>query len=263
MKRAAQAFGKALSLAAFLGIFLALPVFAKFTPPPAPVNGYIYDETSTLSSDQIKDLNQLIDSYKKRNSGKIELGVYIAKSLGDTEIAEAGLQTARAWGIGDAKRKNGVLLLVAMDMHKIRIEVGTGVEGSLTDLSSSHIIRQIIAPEFKENDFYSGIKKGIMAISAAVTTNLSAEEKALLSQAEQKDDDLIITLLYIGGIILFVILIIFLSTKMNVQPDLSGKSSSSRRFPPHIGSSGGSSNSSSGGFSGGGSFSGGGASGSW
>ena len=91
------------------------------------------------------------------------------KSLQGSDIETYANQLFRSWKLGDAKKNNGVLLLVAPAEHKVRIEVGYGLEGTLTDALSSVIISSAIVPRFKSNDFSGGIERGVDGIVSVLS----------------------------------------------------------------------------------------------
>ncbi|MEB3754343.1 TPM domain-containing protein [Acinetobacter sp. MD2(2019)] len=125
----------------------------------------IVDTTNTLTAAQIKNLkaeNSLI--YKKRN---IDLKILLISSLNKEPIEFTTIKIFDALKIGNKDLDNGVLLLIAKDDHKMRIEVGYGLEGNLTDLEANHIIRDDLAPNFKNNDYYTGILKAQHRIGLA------------------------------------------------------------------------------------------------
>lgn len=140
--------------------------FAASIPPP-PSEGFVRDDTATLSQTDIADLNQKIKTYQDTSSNQI--GVLIVPKIPEGDYLENySLQVARSWGIGQKDKNNGVLLLVAKDDRLVRIEVGSGNEGDLTDLRSSRIIRERIVPKFKTGDYYGGINTGIDGIVLAL-----------------------------------------------------------------------------------------------
>jgi uncharacterized protein len=184
-----------------------------------------------------------------------------------SEIEDYGYQLGRAWGIGQKKLNNGVLFIVAPNERKVRIEVGYGVEGVLTDAYSSVIIQTKILPRFRDNDYPGGIAAGTDAIIEQLTAD-PADAKARADKAATRkpvlDEDATIFI-----IILILVLAPHLLVLLAVMGLFGGRARkwvrSSRGGSGWI-SSGGSgwSSGSSGGFSGGGgSFGGGGSSGGW
>ena len=205
----------------------------------------------------------------------IQLVVATVKSLEGQEIEPYANQLFRSWKLGEKTKNNGVLLLVAPNEHRVRIEVGYGLEGTLTDALSKVIITNAITPRLKTGDFAGGISRGVEDIITVLTTDASEwQQRPALRLDNQPAADhapkifgtilLILILLLIGSpgfrrVFFDLLLILFFS---------GGSSGSSGRYPSR--SSGGYSSGSSGGFFGGGGFSGGGgssggggASGSW
>lgn len=136
--------------------------------PAAPtLETPIIDQTRTLTDEQIQQLSA--DIAKSRTQKSYQIGVLIIPTLGTDEYLEGyALKVAREWGIGEKDQDNGVLLLVVKNDRKVRIEVGRGLEGDLTDVTSSRIIRYAITPKFKQGDYYGGISSGIESIQHAV-----------------------------------------------------------------------------------------------
>jgi uncharacterized protein len=134
--------------------------------PPVPTDIPIVDQTNTLTADQKTDLANMIAA-ERQHSGN-QIGVLMVPSLQGEALEDYSLKVARTWGIGTKDRDNGVLLLIVKNDHKIRIEVGYGLEGALTDIRSGQIIRDRMAPLFRQDKFYEGIKSGVEGITAAI-----------------------------------------------------------------------------------------------
>lgn len=166
------------------GIVLALAlacgysqlVTAEMPVPPPPQNGYVLDQTNTLSPEQIRSLNETIASY--RQSTSVQLAVLIVPSIENDYLENFSINVARTWGIGGKDKNNGALLLVAMRDRTMRIEVGTGLEGDLTDVRAGQIIRNRITPAFREGNYYQGIVSGIEGMKIAI----NAESDPAVSQ---------------------------------------------------------------------------------
>ena len=189
----------------------------------------------------------------------IQLVVATVTSLEGQEIEPYANQLFRNWKLGEKTKNNGVLVLVAPNERRVRIEVGYGLEGTLTDALSKVIIANAITPRFKAGDFSGGIARGVDDIITVLTTDASEwQQRPSLRLDSQQTADPATWLLIVGAIILVGLLIIspgfrwlFLNIVLNMLVS-SGGSRSSGGF------------SSGGGFSGGGGSSGGGgASGSW
>lgn len=158
-------------ISCFVAVFLAATFstssFALEVPPAPPLETPIVDQTKTLTDPQIMRLAEQIA--KSRQEKSYQIGILIIPTLGKDEYLEGySLKVARAWGIGEKEKSNGVLLLAVMNDRKLRIEVGRGLEGDLTDVRASRIIRNIISPEFKSGFYYKGISAGVESIQLAV-----------------------------------------------------------------------------------------------
>lgn len=145
---------------------LAVPAAAQaLDVPPVPTDIPIVDQTNTLTPEQKTDLANMIAA-ERQHSGN-QIGVLMIPSLQGEELEDYSLKVARTWGIGDKERNSGVLLLVVKNDRKIRIEVGYGLEGSLPDIRAGQIIRDRMAPLFRQSKYYEGVKSGLEGIIAA------------------------------------------------------------------------------------------------
>ena len=237
-----------LSLAVLFGCLFNNTAFAKLEVPAAPpLERPIIDQTESLANEDIDRIAQLINVERQKKS--FQIGVLMIPTLGgDDSLEEYSLKVARQWGVGDKKKSNGVLLLIAKNDRKMRIEVGNGMEGSLTDARASQIIRNTIAPKFRSGDYAGGVEAGVKRIiDAAEGRNLSDNDM---------DVESIVSILFI---VIFITIIVIAILKGN------GSNGRRRRYWWLAGGSDSSSSgsSSSGGSFGGGGFSGGGASGGW
>ena len=128
-------------------------------------DGWVTDGADFLSPQQEQALEALMESYKV-GSGH-EIALLTVPDLGGRSLERYALEVSREWGLGEKGRNNGALLFVAKAERKIRIEVGRGLEGNLTDSISGRIVRDVIAPEFKRGRLYEGLRGGIEAMHAA------------------------------------------------------------------------------------------------
>jgi uncharacterized protein len=231
---------------------------------PKKIIQYLTDETGTLSSGQVTALSQKLRDFDTKTSTQIV--VYMIQSLEGESLEDMANRIAEKNKIGKKGKDNGVLLFIAKSDRKIRIEVGYGLEGALTDAVSSQIIRKEIAPSFKNNNFYEGIEKGTDAIISVTKGEYTADKKGLDGTTCL---GLPLFIIMIFGIIFFSI---FISIIKRIFGFGRGIQSGGRRGGGWSnwgggGFFGGGSSGSSGGFSGfsggGGSFGGGGASGGW
>jgi uncharacterized protein len=142
----------------------ALTAFADVAVPP--LSGRVVDQTGTLSSDTIASLTQTIKGLELRKGSQI--AVLIVPTTAPETIEQYSIRVAEAWKIGRKKIDDGALLVVAKDDRKLRIEVGYGLEGSLTDATASRIISEIITPKFRSGDFAGGISDGVERMIAVI-----------------------------------------------------------------------------------------------
>ena len=124
---------------------------------------FLNDYTNTLTEEWKTKTLQLIESVEKETT--CEIAVAVIDRLNSISIEEYAVGLFNKWGVGKKDKDNGVLLLVAMDDHELKIEVGYGLEGVITDLEAGEIIDNVIVPRFKENDYDSGIYNGVVEIA--------------------------------------------------------------------------------------------------
>jgi uncharacterized protein len=239
--------------AALILISSAVNLFAANFPA---LTGRVVDSAQILDARSRPTIEQKLTDLEAKSG--IQLVVATVKSLEGQDVESYANQLFRTWKLGEKAKNNGVLLLVAPNERKVRIEVGYGLEGTLTDALSNVIITNALIPRFKAGDFSGGISRGVDDIIAVLTTDSSDWQKRTSFRADspQKADPVNWTIL--AGIIVLIFLLIwspgFRWVFFNIVLNLAISSGGSR-------SSGGFS---SGGFSGGGGSSGGGgASGSW
>jgi uncharacterized protein len=122
----------------------------------------VTDLTSTLDAGQVRTLETKLATFEAGKGSQI--AVLILPSTQPEAIDQFGIRVVEAWKLGRKGVDDGVLLLIAKDDHKLRIEVGYGLEGALNDATSKRIIAEVISPYFKRGDYYSGIDAGLSAI---------------------------------------------------------------------------------------------------
>jgi len=157
------------ALFAFVVVLLGLlgqpRVASAFTPPT--LEGPVTDLAHVLSASEKANLTEKIAAFRA-TSGH-EVAVLTVPTLSGETVEDFAYHTARAWGLGSKDHDDGVLLLVATGERKIRIETGKGVGGDLTDVESSRIIREVIAPRLKGGSYGAGITAGVDAIVAKLS----------------------------------------------------------------------------------------------
>ena len=246
-------------LAAVFIVFGASHALAKEIVIP-PLTGRVVDQAGILGNSEETSLTTKLAALERKTT--IQLVVVTLKGLQNRTIEEWGLALGRGWGIGQAGKNNGVLLIVAPSERELRIEVGYGLEGALPDATANGIIRNIIVPRFKSGNMVGGINDGVDAIGRAL-----AGESLTLATGPSVNLSWIPVAFMVGFIFLIVIVNIVRSVRrfdrdsVDDDPGSSWWSSSSDDRGSSWSSSSGSSG---GGFSGGGgSFGGGGSSGKW
>jgi uncharacterized protein len=131
-----------------------------------PLTGRVVDQTGTLSSSDIAALSQKLENFEARKGSQV--AVLIVPTTAPETIEQYSIRVAEAWKIGRKKVDDGAILLVAKNDRKLRIEVGYGLEGALTDVTSQRIIDEIITPKFRNGDFAGGISAGVDRIIGVI-----------------------------------------------------------------------------------------------
>ncbi|MDD2309290.1 MAG: TPM domain-containing protein [Desulfuromonadaceae bacterium] len=157
-------------------MLILLPQLA-FSLEVPQLRGRVNDYANMLSPAAAERLEQALAAFE--NSDSTQIVVLTVNSLEGENLEEYSIKVAEAWRIGQTKLDNGAILLIAKQEHKIRIEVGQGLEGVLTDLTSGRIIRGDIAPYFKKNDYDAGITAGVTSIMQVVRGEYQAQPRDL------------------------------------------------------------------------------------
>ena len=224
-----------------LTLFFVPISFAQGVSYPS-ASGYVVDQSGIIDSDAQNRLQAWILELKQKTSA--EVAVVTVDSTQPLSIEEYAVNLFQRFGIGQKGKDNGVLLLVAYKDRDMRIEVGYGLEGAITDAYSRRIINSIITPEFKEGNFSGGIEKGTAAIVSLIAkeynvTLTGVPEQNYSQSSSQKDDSFWFLLFFI---------ILFLSFRFMSWGLIAPLGYSGRNGSGGFGS---------GGFGGGGGFSGG------
>src|SRR6266436_7705210 len=140
-----------------LGMCWAVAAAADVAVPP--LSGRVVDTTGTLSSGDIAAQSQRLLDFQKRKGSQI--AVLIVPTTAPETIEQYSIRAAETWKIGRKKIDDGVLLVIAKDDRKLRIEVGYGLEGALNDVTAKRIIDEVITPKFRSGDFAGGISAGV------------------------------------------------------------------------------------------------------
>jgi uncharacterized protein len=168
--------------------FLCLVTPALAAPNFPALTGRVVDSANILSAATKDDLNQKLTALEQKTSR--QLVVVTIPSLQGYEISDYGYQLGRAWGIGQAKLNNGILLIVAPTEHRVRIEVGYGLEPIVTDALSSVIIQTQMLPKFRAGDFNGGVEAGADSLIQQLSLETSeAEKRAAAAEQQQQQGD--------------------------------------------------------------------------
>lgn len=143
-------------------LFFAAHAWAQSTPDFPELTGRVVDQAEMLSPEAEARLSQTLQAHEEASTEQVV--VVTLPDLQGYAIEEYGYQLGRHWGIGQEGEDNGALLIVSKDDRKIRIEVGYGLEGRLTDAQSSVIINNVITPAFRQGNFQAGIVNGTVAM---------------------------------------------------------------------------------------------------
>ncbi len=241
---------------AAISVLMAASAYAA--PSFPALSGQVVDQAHVLTSDQVTLLTNKLATYQQQSGHQVAIAT--VSSLQGLDIRDYGYQLGRAWGLGQKGKDDGVLVLVAPNEHKTSIEVGYGLEGDLTDATSSVIISHAMLPKFRSGDYFGGLWAGTDDIAKVVGgQGGDIVQAAKQQQASAQGANLLAAIPFI--IFFFVVLfIIFRASRGGLMflPMAGGSYRSSSGFSAGSGFGGG------GGFSGGGgSFGGGGASGGW
>ena len=162
--------------------------------PPRLVNDFAH----AMTGDQIQSLENKLVAYD--DSTSIQIAIVTVPTTGDYDIADYALKVLRDWGVGNKKTNNGIVILAAIQDHKVYIATGYGMEGSVPDITAKEIIEHDIVPNFKSNDFYSGFNNAADDIIKAA----AGEYKAPAGYADRGNKSIS------GGAIFAIIIVIII-----------------------------------------------------
>lgn len=237
------------------GVFLGACAGQAIPAFKAPV----VDDAGVLSPATEAAVSAELESF--RTSVGPQIAILIVGSTGNKSIEDYGIDVAREWGVGDKERDDGVLLVIAMEDRKLRIETGSGIEGDLTDVEAGRVIDNVIAPQLRKDNPDAAVQEGARALIAELSGESYATTETPSSVVQTTDTEVSTgqAIFALFGSLLFVVLMIvsFVRSKRRgtawVGWFLLGMFLNGGHSRGHGGFSGG----------GGGGFSGGGASGSW
>ena len=181
------------TLRGWLGLLLAciamlawLPA-AQARPVPVPaMSSRVVDLTNTLQASEADDLRQQIDALE--SDTQAQLAVLIVPTTGEDSIEQFATRAFAQWKLGRKDEDDGVLLLVALKDRRMRIEVGTGLEGRITDIQAARIIDQQMTPRFRSGDFAGGIRTAVQSLSLLVGGTLYGTEAPQVQDAQDAQE---------------------------------------------------------------------------
>jgi len=164
--------------------------FAEKIPIPE-LKSPVTDLTNTLYDYQIENIKSKLIVFEKSQSGQI--AVLMIETTGEESIEEYSIRLAEQWKIGSAENDDGVILLIAKSDRKLRIEVGYGLEATITDAEAQYIIDELITPLFKQGDFNAGINNGIdriIGLISGISPTLDEIAESYASTESTSDEDI-------------------------------------------------------------------------
>jgi uncharacterized protein len=189
--------------ASLLALMLAFAFAALADVAVPPLTGRVVDRTGTLSSGDIASLDTTLKNFEARKGSQI--AVLIVPTTQPETIEQYSIRVAEAWKIGRRKIDDGAILVVAKDDRKLRIEVGYGLEGALTDVTARRIIDEVITPKFRGGDFAGGIAEGVNRILRVVDGEPlpapAQQNSARFSDIDPFNPFLIVAVIFAGGIL--------------------------------------------------------------
>jgi uncharacterized protein len=246
---------------------LSLICDASAEPSFPALTGRVVDQAQILDAAARTRIEGKLEQLESKTSN--QLVVVTLRSLQGYDISDYGYRLGRSWGIGQKGKNNGAILLVAPNERKVRIEVGYGLEGTITDAVSRLIIENAILPRFRTGDFAGGIERGVDDLVLLLSGNAEDFKRRAAEQERPSGTSGAASFAFV--VLLFVIFFVLFARRSQrasytgrQMPPIWIPTGGSRYRGGWPGGGGWSSGGSGGGFSGGGgSFGGGGASGSW
>ncbi|HPO23787.1 MAG TPA: TPM domain-containing protein [Arenimonas sp.] len=176
---------RVLKFASALLVLLALSVTPVSAQDVPVLTQHVTDQTGTLNASQIAELESELVALEQRKGS--QLAVLIVSTTGNEALENYSLAVAEKNKLGRSKTDDGLLLLIAKDDRKARIEVGYGLEGAVPDALASRIIREYLTPKFRQGDYFGGIKDSIQALGKLIDGEALPEPMTADQQGEQPD----------------------------------------------------------------------------
>lgn len=186
--------------------FVSVTLSVAQKPIPELWGQRVHDEAHALQPGTVDQLEKQLKIYEDSTSNQV--AILIVQSLDGDILEEYSIRVAEKWKLGQKEKDNGVLLLISVDDHKMRIEVGHGLEGVLTDVQCNRIIRNEIAPAFRRNDYDAGVIAGIDGIVNVIKGEYKASDADDVNKLTGKEK-FFLTLFIFGILALLSFLAIF------------------------------------------------------
>ena len=171
----------------FAALFCMSSAFAVSVPA---LKGRVNDYAKIIRDSDEREIEEYLAGVEQ--STGIQLAVLTMPSLDGEDISSFGIKVADKWQLGDKEKDNGAILIVAYAEHDLRIEVGDGLEGSLTDAKCGLILRNVIVPEFRDGNYSKGILEGVKNMGAIATGDESAVSRSVREGKDSSGDDSIV-----------------------------------------------------------------------
>jgi uncharacterized protein len=183
---------------------LSISTFAYATEviPPAPEN-HFNDYAHVVSTATANKLNDELENFERETSNQIVVAVY-PKMQSDSSIEDYTVRVAQKWGVGNKIKKNGAVLFVFVDDRKMFIQVGYGLEDTLTDATTKDIVEDRIKPRFKNNDYDGGLTAGVESMIAATRGEYKGTGATVEDSKQQKGFG-------ISGVVVVIVILILIS----------------------------------------------------
>ena len=247
-----------LAVALFTGVWL----HGAERMPPAPAR-FFNDYTSTVSGVTADTLNRQLEQYERTSSNQLLVVVY-PKMETDSSVEDYTIRVAQSWKVGQKGKNNGAVLFVFKDDRQLYIQVGYGLEPTLTDATCHDIIESILKPRFRQGNFDQGLSEAVGAMIAATKGEYLGTGRTRAESGASRNRSAPLLPLLFGGIFILLMISNWIRRMRNPSVFMNPTRRSSTWLDIGGGSSGGWGSGGGGGFSGGGgSFGGGGAGGKW
>jgi uncharacterized protein len=171
-------------------LILSFQLQAQYPSKPKPMQ-YVSDFANMLTPAEKNNLEEKLSNFSRNNPDKIEMVLVTVTNMSGKDVKDYSIGLAENWNIGRKGKDKGILVLMAKQERKVRIEVGYGLEDKLSDTKAATIIQSVIIPEFKKGSFYNGLENGCTAIISEISNfkNEVAEDQNNNSDHIRENDD--------------------------------------------------------------------------